>query len=162
MKIRSFVTIALIALAPPCFAQQIAGDSAREVTGEDISQEAQSYIGLKYAWGGTSLKRGADCSGFVQAVYKKLGIASPRTVAELRHAGKQVTLRTMQPGDMVFFETIGDRISHVGIYIGHGKMVHAPRTGKTVRVDKMYTKYWGSRYRMARRMTRMDYQQYAY
>ena len=107
--------------------------------GGAIVATARQYLGVPYVWGGTS-PRGFDCSGLVQYVCKKNGISLPRTAASQRYAGKYVSRADLQPGDLVFFKS-GGRISHVGIYIGGGNMIHAPQTGDVVKVSSINSTY---------------------
>jgi len=115
--------------------------------------EGLTYIGVPYRWGGSSPLTGMDCSGLVQVVFKNaVGINLPRTAIEQATQGTRVSLRDLRPGDLVFFNTIGQNISHVGIYVGNGKFLNAPSTGKFVRIDKLYSRFWGTRYVTARRI----------
>ncbi|MCL2590208.1 MAG: C40 family peptidase [Betaproteobacteria bacterium] len=115
--------------------------------------EGLMYIGVPYRWGGTSPMSGLDCSGLTQLVFRNaVGVDLPRTALEQAGVGSRVSVRELKPGDLVFFNTIGENISHVGIYVGNGKFLHAPATGKLVRIDKLYTKFWAKRYVTARRM----------
>ncbi|MCL1861083.1 MAG: C40 family peptidase [Proteobacteria bacterium] len=115
--------------------------------------EGLMYIGVPYRWGGSSPITGMDCSGLVQLVFRNsVGIDLPRTALEQSGQGNRVSVRELKPGDLVFFNTIGTNISHVGIYVGSGKFLHAPATGKLVRIDKLYNKFWAARYVTARRM----------
>jgi len=115
--------------------------------------EGLMYIGVPYRWGGTSPITGMDCSGLVQLVFRNaVGIDLPRTALEQSGQGSRVGLRELKPGDLVFFNTMGSNISHVGIYVGNGKFLHAPATGKLVRIDKLYSKFWATRYITARRV----------
>ncbi|MDR2014955.1 MAG: C40 family peptidase [Azoarcus sp.] len=115
--------------------------------------EGFMYLGVPYRWGGTSPITGMDCSGLVQIVFHNaVGIDLPRTALEQAGQGNRVSVRELRPGDLIFFNTIGENISHVGIYVGNGKFLHAPATGKLVRIDKLYTKFWAQRYVTARRM----------
>lgn len=115
--------------------------------------EGLTYIGVPYRWGGASPLTGMDCSGLVQVVYRNaVGINLPRTAIEQATQGSRVSLRDLRPGDLVFFNTIGQNISHVGIYVGNGKFLNAPSTGKFVRIDKLYSRFWGTRYVTARRI----------
>ncbi len=100
--------------------------------------KAQQYTGVKYVWGGEDPATGVDCSGLVQYVYGSLGIDLPRVAADQSRAGQAVSsLAAARPGDLVFF---GKPAHHVGIYVGNGKMIDAPRTGKTVGVHPL----WGT------------------
>jgi cell wall-associated NlpC family hydrolase len=111
------------------------------------------YLGVPYRWGGTSPITGMDCSGLVQLVFRNaLGINLPRTAIEQAGQGSRVAISELKPGDLVFFNTMGQNISHVGIYVGNGKFLHAPATGKLVRIDRLYHKFWAQRYVTARRM----------
>ena len=96
--------------------------------GQVIVDYACQFIGNPYVWGGTSLTDGADCSGFVQSVFRHAGYSLNRTAAEQAHNGKAVSLNKLKPGDLVFFHTdkrSPKRISHVAIYIGNGKVIHS-------------------------------------
>ncbi|MDR1063681.1 MAG: C40 family peptidase [Azoarcus sp.] len=115
--------------------------------------EGLMYIGVPYRWGGVSPITGMDCSGLVQLVFRNaVGINLPRTAIEQATQGNRVSLRDLKPGDLVFFNTIGRNISHVGIYVGNGKFLNSPTTGKFVRIDKLYSRFWGTRYVTARRI----------
>ena len=94
-----------------------------------LVSEAKKHIGLRYSWGGTSLTTGADCSGFVWAVYKKCGLSVsklglPRTSSEMSKSGKKVSMSTIQPGDLVFYGKSNGSVDHVAMYIGNGKVIH--------------------------------------
>lgn len=108
--------------------QTSAGGSAK---GQNIANFALNFVGNPYVWGGTSLTRGADCSGFVMSVYANFGIGLNRTSRAQASNGYAVGMNELQPGDLVFYAANGRRISHVALYIGGGKVVHAstPRTG---------------------------------
>ncbi|MGP1612845.1 MAG: C40 family peptidase [Catonella sp.] len=99
--------------------------------GQTIANFALNFVGNPYVWGGTSLTRGADCSGFVMSVYANFGIGLNRTSRAQASNGYAVGMNELQPGDLVFYAANGRRISHVAMYIGGGKVVHAstPRTG---------------------------------
>jgi len=115
--------------------------------------EGLMYIGVPYRWGGSSPITGMDCSGLVQLVFRNsVGIDLPRTALEQSAQGSRVSVRELKPGDLVFFNTMGENISHVGIFVGNGKFLHAPTTGKLVRIDKLYSKFWAQRYITARRV----------
>jgi cell wall-associated NlpC family hydrolase len=114
---------------------------------------AMSFIGVPYRWGGTSAETGFDCSGLVLAVYDKtIGPVLPRTAAQQAAATRKIDRSDIAPGDLVFFNTRRHKFSHVGIYVGEGKFIHAPRTGARVRIDDMHRKYWTRRFTGARRV----------
>lgn len=117
------------------------------------SEEALAAVGTPYQRGGDTPQRGFDCSGLVVYVYRNaLGIALPHRVADLRSVGKAVRLRDLEPGDLVFYNTRRRAYSHVGIYVGDGRFVHAPRPGARVRVEEIGKKYWRARFNGARRI----------
>ena len=96
----------------------------------DMCEYAKQFVGNKYVWGGTSLTKGADCSGFVLSVYAKYGYSLPHSSAAQAKMGTKITLGEAKPGDLIFYSN-GSRINHVAMYIGGGMIVHAsnPRTG---------------------------------
>lgn len=96
--------------------------------------------GLDYVWGGNSLVKGVDCSGLVQQVYRQLGVEVPRTTYQQAKSGRQVALNEMRPGDLVFYRNQ----SHVGIYIGNGKFVHAANSRLGTIVSSVYGSSNGS------------------
>lgn len=120
-----------------------------------LVRSAESLIGTPYRWGGGSLSIGFDCSGFVRHVYESAaGVFLPRTSdSQARDKNLQsVSRENLEPGDMVFFKTRQRMpFSHVGLYIGEGKFIHSPRSGRDVTVDKLTTGYWGARFTGARR-----------
>ena len=118
---------------------------------DEIVATAQRFVGLPYRWGGTSAKSGFDCSGLVMAVYHLNGITLPRTSREQYRVGKSLLKNDLAEGDLVFFDITGrNRVSHVGIYIGDGKFVHAPGRGKTIRTDSLSNTYYKPRYKGGR------------
>jgi cell wall-associated NlpC family hydrolase len=121
----------------------------------DMLLQAISLLGVAYRFGGSSPNTGLDCSGFIQYVFKKsLKVNLPRTSAEMARAGRAVSKSELMPGDLVFFNTRGFSYSHVGIYLGNGKFIHAPRTGKNIEVTALNQSYWLGRYNGARRVSR--------
>jgi len=96
----------------------------------ELCEYAKQFIGNPYVWGGTSLTKGADCSGFVLSVYAKYGISLPHSSRAQANSGTRISMSEAKPGDLVFYAK-GGRINHVGIYIGGGQLVHAssPKTG---------------------------------
>lgn len=103
-------------------------DLPKKGEARDLIKYASKFLGNRYVWGGTSLTRGADCSGFVQSVFRKFGHYLNRTAAEQAKNGSAVSLNKLKPGDLVFYHTDKrdkNRISHVAIYIGNGKVIHS-------------------------------------
>jgi len=117
----------------------------------ELVATASTFIGVPYQWGGSSVKKGFDCSGLAMAVYKLNGLNLPRTSGQQYRMGAYVKQNNLSKGDLVFFDTAGKRkVSHVGIYVGEGKFIHAPRKGKTVRISLLSNKYYKKRYWGAR------------
>jgi cell wall-associated NlpC family hydrolase len=115
---------------------------------------SMGFLGMPYRLGGNGEQDGGvDCSGFVRAVYQRtLGKVLPRRAAEQAQATQNIAKEELQPGDLVFFNTMHRAFSHVGIYIGNNQFVHSPRTGSTVRVEDMSKSYWQTRFDGARRV----------
>jgi cell wall-associated NlpC family hydrolase len=117
-----------------------------------VLQRAFALLGTPYRWGGNSPERGFDCSGLVGYVFRTIGIDLPRVSRAMADEGTRVANRdALAEGDLVFFGKRG-RIDHVGIYIGDGKFLHAPRTGRDVTVSSLTSGYWSQKYLEARRL----------
>ncbi|WP_165360206.1 C40 family peptidase [Achromobacter veterisilvae] len=115
--------------------------------------EALNYLGIRYRFGGTSPDTGFDCSGLVSyTVERSLGLKLPRNAADMAQQGIAVNKNELKAGDLVFFNTLGRRYSHVGIYLGDDRFVHSPSAGGVVRVESMAMTYWAKRYNGARRL----------
>ena len=130
-------------------------DSIHQATDRagDVIRNAMGALGVPYRRGGTSAETGFDCSGFVRSMYQQtVGLMLPRTAAEQAAATASIDKTDLRPGDLVFFNTLRRAYSHVGIYVGEGKFIHAPRTGSHVRVDNMNGSYWQTRFDGARRV----------
>jgi cell wall-associated NlpC family hydrolase len=130
--------------------------SARNAFGGKASElvmQAMGLLGVPYRSGGTSEEKGFDCSGFVRYMYEKsVGLVLPRRAEEQAKVTEEISRSELKPGDLVFFNTLKRTFSHVGIYVGDGKFIHAPRPGKAVRVDDMREAYWQQRFNGARRV----------
>ncbi|MGS0742729.1 C40 family peptidase [Glaciimonas sp. GG7] len=123
----------------------------------DFAQSAIGLIGIRYKYGGDTPQTGLDCSGLVRYVFKEaLGVDLPRTSAELSREGEKVSQQDLKPGDLVFYNTLRRSFSHVGIYLGNNKFIHAPRTGASVRIESMDLSYWKNRFNGARRISDLD------
>lgn len=115
--------------------------------------QALLALGLDYRYGGNSPVTGFDCSGLVAHVYLEAwNIRLPRNTSAQSKAGMPVSLAELQAGDLVFYDTQKRPYSHVGIYLGDGKFVHAPKTGAQVRVESLKSSYWAQRFNGARRI----------
>lgn len=125
------------------------------VLGADIINYAKKFLGTPYVWGGNSLTKGVDCSGFIQQVFKNFGIETQRTTYNMINDGQSISLKGLRAGDLVFFETNGKQAGpdHIAIYMGNGKMIHAPRPGKSVEITDMSSGYWVDRFAGGRRMS---------
>ena len=120
----------------------------------DLVVNALGFLGVPYRFGGNSAETGFDCSGFVKAMYEQtVGLILPRKAEQQAADTRQIDRSELQPGDLVFFNTLRRAFSHVGIYIGDGKFIHSPRPGEQVRVDSMGLSYWSHRFDGARRVT---------
>lgn len=120
---------------------------------------AMDFIGVRYRWGGTTVENGFDCSGFTRHIFENsIGLILPRRAAEQANLPGLLRIQEndLKPGDLVFFNTLRQTFSHVGIYLGDGKFVHAPRTGLAVKVEDMRDAYWSSRFNGARRVPTPD------
>jgi cell wall-associated NlpC family hydrolase len=143
-------------------------EQVRQVMGERVTERASTmanraselvvtamgFLGVPYRRGGTSVDGGGfDCSGFVKAIYEQtVGLVLPRRANEQAAATQRIEQRDLQPGDLVFFNTMRRAFSHVGIYIGDNKFIHSPKPGAQVRVEDMGVKYWSARFDGARRV----------
>lgn len=119
----------------------------------DLVVNAMGFLGVPYRRGGNNAETGFDCSGFVKAMYEQtVGLMLPRRANEQAAATRKIEKAELQPGDLVFFNTMRRAFSHVGIYVGEGKFIHSPRPGAQVRVDDMRNSYWQPRFDGARRV----------
>lgn len=129
-----------------------AGHSVAARTSELVGT-AMGFLGVPYRRGGNNAATGFDCSGFVRAIYSQtVGLVLPRRADEQAKATQKIDKNELKPGDLVFFNTMRRTFSHVGIYVGEGNFIHAPRSGASVRVESMQTPYWSRRFDGARRV----------
>lgn len=120
----------------------------------DVVDRAHELLGTPYKWGGNSVKQGFDCSSFLVYLFKtEANIQLPRTTAAMyRSTAVTIKRHALKPGDAVFFKGNGrGQVSHVGLYIGEGKFIHSPRSGKNVRIDSLSNSYWNKHYTTAKR-----------
>lgn len=118
----------------------------------DLLLRAMALIGTPYRFGGSSPDTGFDCSGFVRYVFQSSGLVLPRTSDEMSQTGSQIGKDELQPGDLVFFDTLRRPFSHVGIYLGEHRFIHAPSNGGYVEIVNLTDRYWRKRYNGARRI----------
>ncbi|MFY8179853.1 MAG: C40 family peptidase [Limnohabitans sp.] len=128
--------------------RQSVGDTA-----SDLVVNAMTFLGVPYRRGGTNANTGFDCSGFVRSMFEQtVGKVLPRRASEQAAATEKIDKQDLKPGDLVFFNTMRQTFSHVGIYVGDNKFIHSPRPGKQVKVEDMRDAYWERRFTGARRV----------
>lgn len=110
-----------------------------------ILKRAKSALGVRYKYGGNSIREGLDCSSFVQYAYRGLDLKVPRVSRHQSKKSRTIPRRAMLPGDLIFFNTTGKGVSHVGIYLGNGKFIHAASGGGKVMIDDLRKRYWQKR-----------------
>jgi cell wall-associated NlpC family hydrolase len=119
----------------------------------ELVVNAMGFLGVPYKRGGNNAETGFDCSGFVRAIYQQsVGLLLPRRAEEQAAATQRIEKNDLQPGDLVFFNTLRRTFSHVGIYVGNNKFIHSPKPGAEVRVENMGISYWQTRFNGARRV----------
>ncbi len=131
-------------------------DRARQAVSSkaaDLVITSMGFLGVPYKRGGSSMETGFDCSGFVRAMYEQVsGLVLPRKAEQQAAQTQKIPRDELQPGDLVFFNTMRRAFSHVGIYVGDGKFIHSPKPGAAVRVEDMRVAYWSRRFDGARRL----------
>jgi cell wall-associated NlpC family hydrolase len=134
-----FIVLLLSACASAPPAARVQGNA-------DFSDKAASValkmVGKPYRFGGDTPSRGFDCSGLVQFTYRQAGLGVPRSTERQLQASRAVARAALRRGDLLFFDQEGKKKSHVGIYLGDGRFVHAPSSGKQVRIDRLDSRYW--------------------
>lgn len=161
MQVIFFVVALLLCTACSSPSQPPVISSASNTSSDERNQSinnlvmyAISLADIGYLYGGNTPESGFDCSGLVQHVFKESAhIVLPRTSLEMSRIGQAVDADELRPGDLVFFNTLQQNFSHVGIYVGEDKFVHAPKTGKQIHVANLREKYWSKRYNGARRIS---------
>lgn len=129
--------------------------SFSEAAAPELALQAISLVGTRYKYGGDAPETGLDCSGLVRYVFKAAqGMDLPRTSEQMSKLGRHIAPEELQPGDLVFYNTLKRAFSHVGIYLGDDKFIHAPSSGGQVRIDDMRRAYWKRRFNGARRLER--------
>jgi cell wall-associated NlpC family hydrolase len=159
------VVLALFALASPAataqgttptrsFATSAAATASKVWSGaQDVAIYALGLIGVDYRYGGNSPESGLDCSGLVRYVFQEVtGVTLPRTSREMSSLGAKVAVGDLKVGDLVFFNTRRFQFSHVGIYLGDNRFIHAPTTGSEVEIARLSESYWQRHFDGARRL----------
>jgi peptidoglycan DL-endopeptidase LytE len=123
---------------------------------KELKKSAYGFLGTRYRFGGSSRSGGIDCSAFVQKVFRELEVSLPRTAREQFEVGSAVTPGDLQKGDLIFFSTYASYASHVGIYLGNNKMIHASSRDRRVVISPMNTAYYRSRFLGAKRITKVN------
>lgn len=158
--VAAIAAVVSLAAVAPSVANAASGDGSRAegrthpeasppTVGERAARIAVQVVGVPYRWGGESPSSGFDCSGLVRWAYGRIGIELPHSSYALYDEGRRVPEAKMEPGDMLFFEGLG----HVGLYLGRGRMVHAPQSGRNVEVVRLGDAGYGGRLIGARRVT---------
>jgi hypothetical protein len=125
--------------------QSIGTTATIDTLGNEIALRALALVGKPYRYGGADLE-GFDCSGLVFYIHEALGLTVPRTAADQQRASENIGRTQLQPGDLLFFKTTSSaRISHVGIYVGENRFVHAPQSGKLIELRSLDDSYYGPR-----------------
>ncbi len=130
------IGLAGCASAPRVERVEVAADAAQRA-----AEQAAKMVGRPYRFGGSN-PSGFDCSGLVYFSYRQVGIRLPRRTEDQLRASSPVALSELRHGDLLFFDQEGKKSSHVGIYLGGGRFVHAPSSGKYVRTDELRSAYW--------------------
>ncbi|MET3107179.1 cell wall-associated NlpC family hydrolase [Oxalobacteraceae bacterium GrIS 2.11] len=146
--------------AEPAVTQQVPEQTTVLTRIQEITDRASSlvtkavdFLGTRYQRGGNNVEQGLDCSGLVRLVFKDaINVDLPRTAAEISRTGEKIDQSELQPGDLVFYNTLKRGFSHVGIYLGDNKFIHSPSKGGQVRIESMELAYWKKRFNGARRI----------
>ncbi len=149
-----FGLLVLAVLLSACSTVKKDAHPSGHATSGSVTSYARSLIGVPYKYGGTSPDTGFDCSGFVGYVFRhSIGISLPRSAPQISRQGQPVKLAQLREGDLVFYDTNHHAFSHVGIYLGDDRFIHAPSSGGSVRIEDMKLDYWRKHYNGARRIT---------
>ena len=147
---RAVLALLVLALLGGCAVAPSA--DVKSVAANDAASVAMKMVGKRYRAGGSSPKTGFDCSGLVHYSYGQAGVSVPRSTDRQRATGRVVKVADLRRGDLLFFNQEGKKYGHVGIYLGDGRFVHAPSSGKTVRSDRLDSPYWKKHLSEARRL----------
>ncbi|HYM47944.1 MAG TPA: C40 family peptidase [Burkholderiaceae bacterium] len=152
MRIGRMLCLSLVVgFASGCASSRDPSPSEQRVL-ERAAQVALSMVGKPYHYGGNSPQRGFDCSGLVQYSYGRAGLNLPHGTTQLKRLSKPISSRSLRPGDLLFFDQESKSSSHVAIYVGDDRFVHAPSSGKYVHVGNFASRYWKDHFNEARRL----------
>lgn len=150
--LRIFLSLFFFVLLVSCSSQPRYYEAKQAPTSPNNTAQKQRLIdialqqrGIPYRYGGNSPNRGFDCSGLIQFSYAQVGKRIPRTTKQQFQSRRSVSLGKIRPGDLLFYATEGRRPDHVALYLGHGEMIHAPSSGKQVKITRLNNPYWRSR-----------------
>lgn len=146
--IRLLLTVFLSSLLAGCGSQPYYNtppDTAKTHKNNRLLDIAQQQRGVRYRYGGNHPREGFDCSGFIQFSFAQIGKRIPRTTLQQFKRRTPIAISQIQPGDLLFYETEGRRPGHVALYLGQGKMIHAPSSGKQVSITRLDNPYWRKR-----------------
>lgn len=150
--LRLFLSLFIIVLLVSCGSQpRYAGSQQTSIYRENLSINerlldiARQQQGVPYRYGGSRPSDGFDCSGLIQFSYAQVGKHIPRTTKQQFQSRQPISLQQLRPGDLLFYATEGRRPGHVAIYLGQGEMIHAPSSGKEVKISRLNNPYWRSR-----------------
>lgn len=145
--------ILLLSLALGACGSQPYRHTVKATERQEVIEAARDMLGAPYRYGASSPTQGFDCSGLVQYAHSQAGIEVPRTTGQQYRAALPINRQALRPGDLVFFRTHKRRyVSHVGIYLGNSKFIHAPSSGKRVSIASLKDDYWRQRYTSGGRM----------
>jgi cell wall-associated NlpC family hydrolase len=153
MQVYGLLFLALVQLTLAGCSHTPSSPQAQHGSHADVVVTAKKALGTPYRTGGNG-EAGYDCSGFVHAMYRQTtGVILPRRAEEQAAATQKISRSDLQPGDLVFFNTLRRSFSHVGIYVGDNQFIHSPTSGSKVRIEDMRVAYWNKRFDGARRVS---------
>jgi cell wall-associated NlpC family hydrolase len=150
-RLATFLVVAVASCASAPASRAPATAEVNAAVADRAAGHAAKMVGRPYRFGGASAS-GFDCSGLVQFGYRQAGVVLPHNTEAQRQSSQPVRLSSLRRGDLVFFDQEGKKNSHVGIYLGDGRFVHAPSSGKVVRSDRLDSPYWKKHLSGARRL----------
>ena len=145
-----FFALSLLLSRAVCFSEE--STPVSQAVRYKLAKAARTFLGLPYRWGGMSERRGADCSGLVKMIFAKLHIELPRTSRDQIETGEEVPLDRLETGDLVFFSSDGNTPTHVGVYMGHHKFLHAEKKAGRVIITDLSQPWYAKRFLSARRV----------